>query len=320
MEASVLCLGGVFDSAVHIVRDVLATAARVSEANGSTSLTVSSATLDGQPVQTGSGQVYCPDVAIADSAPDVVLLPGIQVDDDLRNLESALAAPSAGRLYDGLRRWHADGAEIATACTGTWFVAEAGLLDGREATTTWSLAGPFRERYPTVRLRADKMVTLDGSIRCAGAAMAHMDLALSLVTTIFGAAISREVASLLLLDGRRSQAQYMVTEHLRGASEDFRRVDSWVRDHISESFSIAQLAAACRLSPRTLARRVREATGESPLRLVQRIRVAEAAHLLETTSLSFAEITERVGYSEPATLRRLVRRLLGRAPSELRVR
>ncbi|MCH9648113.1 MAG: helix-turn-helix domain-containing protein [Deltaproteobacteria bacterium] len=321
MKVAILCLDQVFDSAVHIVRDVLGTAARLSpEAAGKRSL-VSTLTLDGDPITTASRQTLAPDGAIGDSrGPDVIVLPGIVAERGVETLGPLLQGACASRVTSWLVEQHHRGAEIATACTGTWFIAQTGLLNGFEATTTWHLASPFRERFPEVDLQIGKMVTYGNRIRCAGAAMAHMDLALSLVTNLFGGRISREVASLLLLDGRSSQAQYMITEHLQGSSEDFRRIDAWIREHVGESFAMRDLAKAAGLSQRTLARRVWDTTGETPLKLVQRIRVEKALHLLETTSWSFSEITFKVGYEEPATLRRLIRNLTGRSPSEIRSR
>lgn len=313
----ILCVDGVFDSAAHLLRDVLQAAAKTCQKQNSLNpISIQTCTIDGQAIRTGSGQTLVPDRK-ADAEADLVILPGISCE-NVSEIHSYLKQDSVVEVGNYLQHQHRARVELATACTGAWLVAEAGLLDGKKATTTWHLGTDFQNRYPNVNLQLGRMVTRDQGIWCAGAAMAHMDLALAIVTATCGAEISREVASRLLLDNRPSQSHYMVTDFLGEQSSDFHELDLWVREHIEDAFSVADMASAVGLSERSLARRVKKATGETPSQYVQRLRVNHAIFLLETTSLSFAEITRRSGYREPASLRRLIRKQTGRAPSSFR--
>lgn len=315
MLIHILALPKVFDSAFFIVRDTLLAATRIAQEKA---VTVEVVTLDGRAVRSSGGQPIKPERAAGRSRPGLVVVPGFFVGDDPDDVADYVDSPAAQRVAAWLARQHARGAALATGCTGTWLLAEAGILDGREATTTWYLASAFRQRYPSVRLVEDKMLTLSEGVRCAGAAMAHMDLALSVVGSAFDAETSRRVAATLLLDSRTSQSHFMVTDFLAERSEDLRRADQWIRKNLGESIRIADVASAIHVSPRTLARRVKEASGYSPGQYVQRIRVEEAARLLKTTDLPVSRIACRVGYQDTATLRRRMKRLLNQTPSELR--
>lgn len=313
----ILCVDGVFDSAAHLLRDVFRAASiTCQKQNSSNLISIQTCTIDGKAIRTGSGQTLVPDDRSSNKA-DMVILPGFSCE-HVAEIHSYLEQNSVIKVGTYLKRQHEMGVELATACTGAWLVAEAGLLDGKKATTTWHLGTAFQERYPQVDLQLGRMVTRDQGIWCAGAAMAHMDLALAIISATCGAEVSREVASRLLLDNRPSQSHYMVTDFLADPSTDFHDLDLWVRDHIGESFSVSEMASAIGLSERSLARRVKKATGETPSQYVQRLRVNHAIFLLETTSLSFAEITQRSGYREPASLRRLIRKQTGKTPSNFR--
>lgn len=312
------CLNGVFDSALHVLRDVLATASRLATQDSEPpSFRIASCTMDGTPIRTGSGQSILPDGAFESNDPDIVVVPGMACE-NANDLKAKLQGDEVVAVGGKLQRLHGKGVQLASACSGVWLLAEVGLLDGKQATTTWHLGAAFRERYADVDLRLGKMVTFDQGIWCAGAAMAHMDLAMSIVTAVFGSDVSQQVASLLLLDNRPSQAHYMVAHYQSSDSTDFREIDQWIQDHLDESFSMSDLAAGIGWSERTLVRRIRSITGETPLRYVQRLRVNRAILLLETSALTFTQITKRVGYREPASLRRIIRKQTGRAPSDYR--
>ncbi len=311
----ILAIPSVFDSAFFIVRDTLVSAARIA---GDGHSTVEVVTLDGRTVRSASGQSIRPERAAQRTRPDLVVVPGFSVGEDPSDVLRYLTRTPIRRIVRWLGAQYARGATLATGCTGAWLVAEAGVLEGQEATTTWYLAQAFRERFPGVRLVESKMLTRAERVLCSGAAMAHMDLALSIVGTAFDADTSRRVAAALLLDQRPSQAHFMITDFMAERSGELRVIDTWIRDNLHEGLSTEDLAAAVHLSPRTLARRVKAASGLSPGRYVQRIRVEEAARLLRTTDLSAAEVARRVGYGDAATLRRLTKRALGRTPSELR--
>jgi len=210
------------------------------------------------------------------------------------------------------------GAMLAASCASTFLLAEAGLLDGRRATTTWWLAPLFRQRYPDVALAADRMVVADWPIATAGAAMAQMDLMLAVVGKFAGPKLANACASYLLLDERRSQVPFMAISYLASQHPKIAKAEKWVRENIARDFSMEELAAAVALTPRTFARRIAATCGASPIQFVQRIRLETARYLLETTRLPVDEIARRVGYAEPSTLRRLIRRDTKHSPGHFR--
>jgi transcriptional regulator GlxA family with amidase domain len=227
---------------------------------------------------------------------DLVIVPGLgtasagELD---QHLESSLCRRAGAMLVEAFEA----GAMLAASCASTFLLAEAGLLDGRRATTTWWLAPFFRRRYPDVDLVVDQMVVADWPVATAGAAMAQMDL---------------------MLDERLSQVPFMAITYLAGQDPKIARAESWVRRNIGRDFAMEELAGAVALTPRTFARRTAAICGVSPIQFVQRIRLETARHLLETTRLSVGEIARRVGYAEPSTLRRLVRRDTQHSPRHFR--
>src|SRR2546429_1162470 len=139
---------------------------------------------------------------------ELVIVPGLGTA-SADELETKLKNPMCRRAVDMLARAHATGAMLAASCASTFLLAEAGLLDGRRATTTWWLAPLFRQRYPAVELLTEQMVVTDWPIATGGAAMAQMDLMLAVVGRFAGPSLAKACASYLLLDGRRSQAPFM---------------------------------------------------------------------------------------------------------------
>ena len=319
-----LALPSVFDSALTICRDILMSGhGAVPATSGSRNFTLDMVTVDAQSIKTAGGLTIASYAGLPEiSSVDLVLIPGFGLVDgeNIATMESYLARPQAQVAIEWLRRYRQNGGAVAAGCTATFIVAEAGLLDGLQATTSWYLAEEFRACYPAVDLQAHMMLTHHDGITCAGAALAHTDLALWLLGELQGPAAADYVARYLLLDERVSQGRYMAANHLSRRHPVVHRAEAWIRSRLSESFKIEELALAVALSPRTLARRLHEATGESPLSFVQRLRVEHAVHLLETSSHPFEEIAARVGYQEPAGLRRIVRRLTGRSPSDFRRR
>jgi transcriptional regulator GlxA family with amidase domain len=222
------------------------------------------------------------------------------------------------RAIDMLARSHATGAKLAASCASTFLLAETGLLDGRRATTTWWFAPLFRQRYPAVELLTEQMVVADWPIATGGAAMAQMDLMLAIVGRFAGPSLARACANYLLLDQRRSQAPFMAINYLASQDPRIAKAEKWVRDNISRDFAIEELADAVALAPRTFARRMAATCGVSPIQFVQRIRLETARFLLETTRLSVEQIARQVGYAEPSTLRRLIRRDTKHPPGHFR--
>jgi transcriptional regulator GlxA family with amidase domain len=206
---------------------------------------------------------------------------------------------------------------MSAACIGTFVMAESGLLDRQHATTTWWLAPLFRQRYPDVVLEDSHMIVQSGRFVTAGAALSHMDLALWLVRRA-----SPQLASLtakyLIVDSRPSQSAYALTDHLVHADPMVQRFERWARSRLTRGFSLGEAARAVGSSKRTLARRLQDVLGKSPLSYFQGLRVERAVHLLKTTNASVDDVAARVGYADGVTLRTLLRRRLNQGVKEIR--
>ncbi|MCK1520943.1 helix-turn-helix domain-containing protein [Bradyrhizobium sp. 17] len=237
----------------------------------------------------------------------MMIVPGLAWTDE-QLIREGLQRRDAEKARKALQAAFRSGAEIASSCSAVFLIASAGLLDGRRATTTWWLAPLFRNLFPKVMLEAEAMVLTDGKVLTAGAAMAQLDLMLSIVARHAGPELAESCARFLLLDHRQSQSRYMALSYLVAADERISRAERWARSRLDRTFSISELATAVGLGARTFARRCERATGLSAVKFVQKLRVDKAMELLDTTRLGLDEIAERVGYADPSTLRKLLHR------------
>ena len=251
----------------------------------------------------------------AGSRPDLVIVPAL----GCKTRETILAAlerRDVGDACDLLRSWARAGVRIAGACTATFVLASSGILDDGEATTTWWLSPVFRERFPRVALDESRMIVQSARVVTAGAAMAHVDLALWLLRQR-SPSLAHAVARYLVFDQRPSQAAYVMPDHLSHDDPVVERFESWTRRHLVD-FTLADAARSVGASERTLERRVRTVLGRTPLSYVQDLRVEAAVHRLRTTKESIDEIASAVGYGDGATLRALLRKKTGRGVRDLR--
>jgi len=317
MKITVLALDGVFDTGLATVLDAFAIANELTAMLGRESPRFDVAVTGvRRRVRTALGLSVPVVSAGSGNAPDCVIVPAIGCKMPAP-LEQALSRPDVRDGLTALRAWADGGALLAAACVGTFVLAETGLLDGEEATTTWWLAPMFRQRYPKVKLDESRMVVHSGRTVTAGAALSHIDLALALIRQS-----SPEVASLvakyLVVDARPSQAAYAISDHLVHADPLVERFERWARSHLNRGFSLDKAANAIATSKRTLARHLHDTLGKTPLSYFQDLRVERAVHLLKTTEHDIERIAAMVGYADGVTLRTLLRRRLGRGVRELR--
>jgi transcriptional regulator GlxA family with amidase domain len=213
---------------------------------------------------------------------------------------------------------HAQGALLAASCTGTFALADAGLLEGRRATTSWWLAAEFRQRYPSVALREGALTTEDDRVLCAGGSLAHVDLMLVLTAKLLHPQLASRVAQYLVSPSRGPQSVVAEVSQTRITDPYVAAAVQLVRARIAEDFSIEELAQAVSTSPRTLHRRIHGSLGLSVVGLVRRIRGEEAMRLLRETDLPLSRIADRVGYQNESSLRSLIVELSGQTPASLR--
>ncbi|MCB1874787.1 MAG: helix-turn-helix domain-containing protein [Chromatiales bacterium] len=274
---------------------------------------------DGRPVTTGNGYPQAVDCDWNSlGRVDLVYLAGIA------EIDEALFLPILQRnqaLQSWLRLKAAQNVVLASSCTGSFFFAEAGLLQGRKATTAWSVSALFARRYPEVDLQPDALLVQDGSVLCAGAATSYQDLLLALIRRFGGRRIASLVSRYMLVEYQReSQAPFRMSTELHYDDPLIVAAAEQVRTRLKEPLSVDTLAEHLHVSNRTLIRRFRKATGESPLAFIQQQRIESAKRLLELTALPLEEIVQRVGYADISTFRRLFKRITGLTPKVYRQR
>lgn len=319
-------LDGVAESSLGVGIDIVGSAQRLVD-SGLAKITLDPSvlrqkvvSLDGEPVRAGSGRMVPVDGAFnlrSVRSTDVIVIPGVFATTE-KLVDCLLARDEVGRVAALVARASAKGALLGASCSATFVLAAAGVLDGARATTTWWLAAAFAKRFASVTLDADQMLVDAGRVLTAGAAFAHADLMLAIVARVAGPSVARLVARYLVLDDRPTQSRYMVLEHLRASDPAVQAAERFVHSNVRRQVSIDELARAAAVSPRTLARRVHAALGVSPNEMVQRIRVARATHLLETTKSSVDEVAAKVGYADAAAFRRVFRRIVGESPRQRR--
>ena len=317
MRVCVLALDGLFDTGLTVALDALGLANKFATRGkgGKPPFEVSVIGLRKR-VRSAHGLTIPVQNVTPDLRPDWVIVPALSTGTP-EQLVPALSRPDVMKAKAQLLTWHVAGAQIAAACIGTFLLAETGLLDHRDATTTWWLAPLFRQRYPTVLLDESRMLVPTDIGVTAGAAMGHLDLALWLVRKT-SPELAAVVSRYLLADIRSAQAPYIIPNHLAQADPLILRFERWAREHLKQGFSLQDAAKALATSARTLQRRCTEVLGKSPLDYFQDLRVERARSLIDGSGLDLDAIAAEVGYVDGATLRTLLRQRLGRGVRELR--
>ncbi len=319
LDFTILLLPGAFASSVAITLDMLRTAAVLAPRLGVPAPRWRVLSAAGDTVPLGGGlQVQArplPQRPRADGAAWVV--PGLGLDSAAQARER-LQQADAQAAVRALRLHAARGGTVAASCSAVFLLQAAGLLAGRRVTTSWWLAASLRELEPGCTVDANRMVCADGPVLTAGAAFAQSDLMLHLLRARFGAPLAKAVSRLLLVDGREAQAPFVVPELLADGDELVARVIERVTAAMPAPPPISTLAREFGLSERTLTRHIRAKTGQSTKALVQSVRLNRARLLLESSRLSVEQVAEQVGYGDATALWRLMRRVAGLTPRQLR--
>ena len=274
---------------------------------------------DGRPVH-GMGDVTLDaDGSVKDlGRPDLIFVPGIRAFDQpaMERRFQQLKANWGEKLKEHHRR----SGYLAANCSGIFLLAEAGLLDGRTATTSWWLARSFHNRYPAVRLMPEMLVTKDMRIFCAASFSACLNLGLEIVSEFLGPRAMLRLARVLLIDiNRTAQLPYAnLQQQVQHGDDLVLRAQALLLSSLRRPSDMEKLAKRFHVTSRTLHRRFKAATGESPLVFLQNARIERAKRLLEMTNNSFSQIAYRVGYDDVSSFRRLFTRSSGISPGSYR--
>lgn len=222
-----------------------------------------------------------------------------------------------------LRKAHSDGAILTSVCSGSLLLAEAGLLDGHEATAHWAYRDMFQRHYPKVAFRNESILCLTAEskrIVTAGGVSAWHDLAVYLIARFCGYQHAIETAKVFLISGHsEGQSPYSVmTRPMETSDAQISDCQVWIADNYARAKPVEQMAERSGLNARTFSRRFRSATGFAPIEYVQALRIEEAKQMLETDENSVDEVGNSVGYEDPASFRRIFKRGVGLSPAAYR--
>ncbi|WJK09279.1 GlxA family transcriptional regulator [Pseudomonas fluorescens] len=313
VELGVLIYPGAQLAAVHGLTDLFAVANRVAAEHQSAQLPrlrVSHWQVEGDqpPVR-----VHASDSGAETGMVAVVIPPSIAG-------FSAAQAPAG--LIHWLREQHARGATLGGVCVGSLLLAESGLLDGRSATTHWTSAKAFAERYPHIKLKADTPIVDDGDLITTAGLMAWSELGLRLVDRLLGPSIASATARFLVVEHSDSASACgsNFAPILNHGDAAILKVQHWLQGNGATDVSLTAMAERAGLEERTFLRRFRAATGLKPTEYCQHLRVGKARELLEFTNGTIDHIAWTVGYQDPGAFRATFKKITGLAPSEYRTR
>jgi transcriptional regulator GlxA family with amidase domain len=245
---------------------------------------------------------------------DVVIVPAMMQTDKEK------VQPSPPQLAEWLRQQHIQGACLSSVCAGSFLLAQTGLLDGRNATTHWNLAAEFQETYPQVRLQPQKMLIDEQDVITAGGVTAYFDLALHLVRRFGSSQLAAGCSKFLLIDPRHgSQSPYQAGQFRKShADQAVLALQEYLEQHFGDRLTLDLMSRIAGLEQRTLLRRFRKATGDSPIMYLQRIRIEAARRQLELSQDSIEQIAWKVGYEDGSSFNRLFKKITGMSPGGYR--
>ena len=271
---------------------------------------------NGAPVRTANGYYLPVDGGLSGATAEIVLVPGIAMIEP-NALHAALTRLEPVSQWLAAR--YAEGAWLAAACTGPFLLAQAGLLNGHSATTTTWFAELFEQRYPAVKLDATAVLAESGRLLTSGGAFSYIDLTLHLIERTAGRELARALARFVVLDNRReTHRAELIPHHVSHHDPLILKAEKWMRAHLRTDIAVADIARHVAVSARTLVRRFKEHTGESPYAYLQRLRLEASKALLASTNYRIEQIPARVGYQDESAFRRLFKKNVGVSPREYR--
>jgi transcriptional regulator GlxA family with amidase domain len=245
---------------------------------------------------------------------------------DGRSFDTVIAGGSAlpGALTPGvikfLQRALRRCRRVAATCTGAFVLAEAGLLDGRRATTHWNVARELQARFPNVKVEEDRIFIIDGPVWTSAGMTAGIDLVLAMIEKDLGADLARAVARKLVVYHRRAggQSQFSALLELEPKSDRIQGALAYAKRNLDKPLTVGQLAAAAYLSPRQFSRAFRAETGQSPAKAVENLRLEAARLIMERSRHPIEVVARQTGFADRDRMRRAFLRAFGQPPQVIR--
>lgn len=225
-------------------------------------------------------------------------------------------------LVEWVRRRATKARRVASVCTGAFLLGTSGALNGRRAVTHWSCCDELARRFPKVRVETDPIFVRDGSVWTSAGVTAGIDLALAMVEEDLGRSVALAVARYLVVFLKRpgGQSQFSAALSMQSAEDEFGALHDWINKHLSDDLSLGILADQAGMSERSFSRHYVEATGMTPARSIERLRVEAARRLLSESRLPVKRISQRCGFGSEETMRRSFLRVLAATPTDYRAR
>ena len=265
-------------------------------------------------VNTANGYpIYCHNTIHDVGDLDLVLISGLDGDID-KQLKLNY------HFVDWVKQQYTNGTEIASICTGAFILAETGLLDGKSATTHWAASEYFKLKYPQITLLPQEIIVDDGNIYTSGGATSFQNLMIYLIEKFCGKDIANYTAKMLLIDiNKEPQSSYAIfsTQKLH-TDKEILIAQKFIENNFTKHISLDQISSEVAISKRNFIRRFKNATGNTPIEYIQRVRVEAVKKSLETTQKTIEEIVRSIGYDDMTTFRKLFKRITGISPNEYR--
>ena len=245
--------------------------------------------------------------------PDLIVIPGFEGE------PSAILKKHAALIH-WIKEMNHSGSEIASLCVGSFFLAEAGLLNGRMATSHWAAAEEMQARYPSINVKADRVITDQEGIYTSGGAFSSIKLILYLIEKFCGRETALWISKRFSIDiDGESQAHFAVfTGQHQHNDQEILKSQAYIEQHYSSAISIDEVAALTNTGKRNFIRRFKAATNNTPIEYLQRVRIEAAKKALENSDCQLEEIMDRTGYEDVKTFRLIFKRMTGLSPRDYR--
>ncbi len=264
-------------------------------------------------ILSGGMRIICQSTLKNINNSDLIFIPGVW-----GNPRSSL--PKLKPMMNWLAQQYAAGNTLCSIVTGSYFLAEAGLLHGKPATTHWRFFDEFVERYPDIKLQRKRFITFADRLYCTGSVNAVRDIMLHFVEQLYGESIANEIARQFTHELKRSYESLLLKEDQQRShhDEEIIKVQEWLDQNYPGDVIISALADRFKLSVRSLNRRFKLATNTSPLQYLQSLRIEHAKELLKQSNLAVSEVSDMVGYQDASYFTSLFKKLTAVTPVEYR--